>query len=87
MAVLRPPNYCYKCGVLIKARHKNYAGVPSWLIPIGDSFIGYENHTCDTTTEKYKEWKKENDEFQKENKPALDDFLKALENKSKKYKT
>jgi len=51
MAVARNPNYCYICGELIKERHINMG-----KHFCGDTFIGYESHVCNHTTEKFKEW-------------------------------
>lgn len=58
MAVARNPNYCYMCGELIKERHidmgKHFCG---------DTFIGYESHVCNRTTERYKEWMEEQERY------------------------
>jgi hypothetical protein len=51
MAVARNPNHCYICGQLIKEKHQ-YMGRNF----IGDTFIGYESHVCDHTSEKYIKW-------------------------------
>jgi hypothetical protein len=51
MAVAMNPNYCNKCGILIRERHtdmgKDFCG---------DTFCGYEPHTCNTTTEQYRKY-------------------------------
>jgi hypothetical protein len=60
MAVARNPNYCFMCGELIKERHQ-YMGKHF----CGDTFIGYEPHVCDQTTDKYKKWVDDQDAYHK----------------------
>lgn len=51
MAFQRPPNYCFRCGALILENHTNMG-----KDFMGDTFCGYQPHTCDTTTDVYKHW-------------------------------
>lgn len=46
MAVYRPPIFCPFCGEQIKALYRDYKDLPMIMRPIGDNFIGYENHVC-----------------------------------------
>ena len=57
MAIYRAPNFCPFCGVLIKEVHQHnteHCNIGDTFI--GDTFIRYEDHTCDDTTQAYKDW-------------------------------
>lgn len=51
MAICRESKYCHKCGVIIRERHTDMG-----KYFVGDTFIGYEDHICNTNSEAYKNW-------------------------------
>jgi hypothetical protein len=61
MAVYRTPPKCIYCGKPIASEiHKEYKGVPSFMIPYGDSFIGWKYRKFHICLGKIKEFMKFN---------------------------
>ena len=60
MALLRRPEYCFKCGKRMIEKHRDQSHIPSMMRNIGDNFIGYEHDgPCDGETEEYKKLQSE----------------------------
>ena len=58
MAIFRPIPKCSFCGKsTVKGVYKSYKGIPSFLIPIGDSFLNWDSWECNCRG--HRKWKKE----------------------------